>query len=27
LSGEADRTELASQVQKELDNLPPRFGV
>jgi hemerythrin-like domain-containing protein len=27
LLGEAERTELASQVQKELDNLPPRFGV
>jgi hypothetical protein len=27
LPGEAERTELASQVQKELDNLPPRFGV
>lgn len=27
LPEEAERTELASQVQKELDNLPPRFGV
>ena len=27
LLSEAERTELASQVQKELENLPPRFGV
>ena len=24
---EAERSELASQVQKELENLPPRFGI
>ena len=27
LLSEAERSELASQVQKELENLPPRFGV
>ena len=27
LLGEAEQTELVSQVQKELDNLPPRFRV
>jgi hypothetical protein len=27
LLSEAEQSELASQVQKELDNVPPRFGV
>ena len=27
LLSEAERSELAAQVQKELENLPPRFGV